>query len=154
MHVCILFFVLTKLAPASLFTMNRSPSSEGIYEELSPLPPGFANKRNCCYANCIFQCLMNITPICELCRCLEAAHTSCTECMQGNCYRAILYSFIIIALSRNDLINLLLLHCMPSNPLFIYFFYTLHPSWNISLHINTQLILEVFCRTYTIQYEQ
>ncbi len=133
--------------------MNRSPSSEVIYEELSPLPSGFANKRNCCYANCIFQCLMNITPICELCRCLEAAHTSCTECMQGNCYRAILYSFIIIALSRNDLIKLTFtaLYAIQS---FIYFFCTLHPSWNISLHINTQLILEVFCRTYTIQYEQ
>ncbi len=129
--------------------MNRSPSSEGIYEELSPLPPGFANKRNCCYANCIFQCLMNITPICELCRCLEAAHTSCTECMQGNCYRAILYSFIIIALDKLTFTVLYAIH-----PLLLLFFYTLHPSWNISLHINTQLILEVFCRTYTIQYEQ
>ncbi len=94
-----------------------------IYEELSPLPPGFANKRNCCYANCIFQCLMNITPICELCRCLEAAHTSCTECMQANCYRAILYSFIIIAL---DKLTFTVLYAIQSFIIIFFFTHSIH----------------------------
>ena len=54
--------------------------SPGIYKERFPLPPGFTNKHNCCYANSIIQCVMNISPLSSLCRCLDATHNTCTEC--------------------------------------------------------------------------
>lgn len=39
-----------------------------------PLPPGFVNKKNCCYANSIIQCFMNVLPLKQLCNCLVAMH--------------------------------------------------------------------------------
>ena len=60
--------------------MDPKKSLSGIYKERSPLPPGFVNKHNCCYANSIFQCVMNTPSLCWLCRCLETAHSACTEC--------------------------------------------------------------------------
>ncbi len=53
----------------------------GIYREHSPLPPGFVNKHNCCYANSTIQCVMNTPSITWLCRCLDAVHANCKECL-------------------------------------------------------------------------
>ncbi len=54
---------------------------QGIYKQLQPLPPGFLNKGNCCYANCILQCLMNSAKLRWLCRCLLDSHSNfCLDC--------------------------------------------------------------------------
>ena len=48
------------------FVAAPSLNQRGIYDLAArnfPLPPGFKNSRNCCYANSVFQCLMNSTTL-------------------------------------------------------------------------------------------
>ena len=48
--------------------MNFALSFAGICKKILLLPPGSTYKQNCCYANYIIQCVMNI--FFWLCRCL------------------------------------------------------------------------------------
>ncbi len=58
-------------------------TSAGIYSvERLPLPPGFTNRKSCCYANTVVHCLMNISTLKHLCSCLQGIHSSgCMTCM-------------------------------------------------------------------------
>ena len=51
---------------------------EGVYKDVVQ-PPGITNSANNCYANAVFQCLMNSQTFLEMCNSLHH-NSSCQEC--------------------------------------------------------------------------
>ena len=58
-------------------------ASPGLYDvERSFLPPGFIQRNDCCYANSMFQCVLNIPTLRGVCINSFRAHSNtCTTCM-------------------------------------------------------------------------
>ena len=71
------------LQPRKASKVSLHAKHSGIYSthaQSLPLPPGFHNKWNSCYANSILHCCFNILPLRQLCTCLHTVHPEECNC--------------------------------------------------------------------------
>ena len=67
-------------------TVSKPRGPSGIYDHSIPLPSGFRNRWNSCYATSALHCFFNVMPLKHLCTCVFGVHPEGCSCKQQGRY--------------------------------------------------------------------